>query len=232
MIATTADELLTLFREDVHDLVDDEGDDSNCLWSSREGYRYMTVAWDALLRKTKEHYATLPLAVTGGSASVRLPRHVLHVRHAVLESTGDVLVGMTTNDYEGCLVDDYGVKVYQRDWTRHSPGTPRRYIRDYTRGQIVLVPEPVDDDTITAQCSITIPIAMNEGIMLPILAAEAHQLVLAHMKYQAYRKQDAEAENLNRAQKFLDEYNLGASEREMELANQRRTPQPIRMEWM
>jgi hypothetical protein len=220
MLATTTDELLLLFRQDVDDVlsIGDE-DDSDRLWKDVEVYRYMTAACDAVAKGTDGLYKILQLPVVAGEDTISLPRHVLNIREAKLVTADVPVTQRNANEirYDNYPRDDYGVCV-------RGP----TFMRDYERKAIVLNPEPTDDDTLELQCTVTLSVALGENMLLPFLDMEDQQLILAYMKAQAYRKQDAETVNLRRAQVFENEYRNGVIARKYALMRYRRMPGTVR----
>lgn len=230
MLATTTDEMVTLFRQDVDDLLSDDGTDTDRLWKTAECYRYLTMACDALARRTKELHSIVTVDVVAGTALYRLPPKVLHVREAFLLTSEQELTIASANRGGAARSEDYGNRIGNGDWRFAGNGTPTTFMLDYNAKQMRLVPTPVIDETLELQCSVTIATPMQEGMLLPFTEVEAQRLLLAYMKGQAYRKQDAETQDLQRAQGFELEYESGVSARDPEIFNRRNGIQTVAMD--
>lgn len=232
MFATTADELLLNFREDVHDdVVYSAGDDSLCLWQDREIYRYMTVAVDRLARDTHGLVEVLTLPFVEGVPTVALPARVLEIRHVRSITHGWPMTPANTNSRGMGMTDDYGLRAFGSQSMFDSRGRPRTYVRDYQARALNLVPIPDTDGQIAISCVVTISDPMEAGTDLPFMEATDQLLVLEYMKHLAYRKQDAETEDLVRSDKALAYYKHEAPARKAEINDQRRTPGVVKMEW-
>jgi hypothetical protein len=220
VLATTTSELAVLFRQDVDDVLsDDDTDDSDRLWSDVEVYRYMTAACDALAKLTDGIYKVLELPIVSGESVISLPRTVLQIREAKLVSNDVPVVQRNANErrWDTYSRDDYGSCV-------RGP----TYTRDYERRAIVLYPEPTADDTLEVQCTVTTATALSENMLLPFLDMEDQQLLLLSMKAQAYKKQDVETQDLQRAKMYEQDFKAGALQRKYELQRYRRTPGTVR----
>lgn len=232
MYATTADELLLAFREDVHDdTTYAAGDDSMCLWTDREIYRYMTVALDRVARDTQGLNELLRLPIVAGVGVVALPRHVLEINNVRDVLRNRALVPANTNTHGYGMTDDYGLRMYGHSSIHDSSGQPRAYIRDLQSRALNLVPVPNEAGELELQCTVTIDEMMETGVDLPFYESTDLDLALEYMKYLGYRKQDAETEDLTRSQAALTMYKGGVPARKAELNNYRRTPGAVRMEW-
>jgi len=217
----TTDELAHRFRSDVADPlegVDAEHPDSENLWKNWEVYSYMSDAVDATARETKGLLKTLRLPVVPDEPVVGLPRTVIDIRDAWLDSDGRQVAA--SNSHELLRYNHV-----------HSRGRPRHYARDRERKAVVLSPTPAVADTLVLQCSVIPGVPMLTGMPLPLLDRPDQLLVLSYMKYLAYAKQDADTLDLARSQAFLSEFTRNAQAREVELRRERRLPTPIRMEW-
>lgn len=217
MLAFTTDELAKRFRSDVDDKITDAaGSDADCLWSNYDVYGYMTAACDALSRESAGVYRTIQLPITAYDPNVRLPSYVLHVREAWLTSPQRVeLRQLNANDTDASRYRD--------------EGAPRFYIRDLERRSLRLVPAPPAPDTLELMCTVSIRVPLGEGLPLPFLETVDQLLLLHYMKSLAYRKHDAETEDLVRARDHEQHWLAGVQDRKSELNNYRRKPTVIRM---
>lgn len=215
MLAFTAEELAARFRSDVDDKITDvNGSDADCLWSNADVYGYMTAAVDALARATDGLFRTVRLPVAAGVATVYAPVTMLHIREVRLASTGDELHQLNANDV---------------DLTHLATGRPRAYVRDLERKALWLTPIPVQADVLEVFCTVTCGAPMAPGFPLPFLETVDQLLLLEYMKSLAYRKHDAETEDLTRARDHERRWQTGADDRKSELNNYRRHPPVMRM---
>lgn len=232
MFATTADELLLAFRQDVDDASQYTAEnDDVCLWKDAEIYRYMTVACDALARDTLSLTKKLRLSYVASVPTVSLPRYVLHI-HAARDLTQKRPLDMVNTNTLGLSKDDdYGRRLTTSDAMFESTGKPAYYVRDYEAKALRLVPIPDAAGEIELQCDVTIAGPLAAGDALPFSETVDLQLLLEHMKSQAYRKQDAETEDLTRATRAMNTYLTDVLDRKSHVANYRRAPGVVRMEY-
>jgi hypothetical protein len=229
VFATKTDELLVAFRQDVDDYsaytVDN---DAVCLWKDSEIYRYMTVACDALARDALGLTKTLTLSYLADTPRVNLPRYVLHIHSARDTTQGRPLELANTNSDALTAADDYGSRRMTSYAMFEGSGPVAFIVRDYERQALRLVPIPNAAGEIELQCTVTIAEALKTGALLPFFETVDLQLVLEHMKSQAYRKQDVETEDLVRARTALQAYTVGVAERKSSTLNYRRAPGVVR----
>lgn len=224
MFAQTASDLLRFFRAEVADAT------APYLWEDWEVFGYMTEGFDALLSDTEAKYTVLTLPYTANNPLITLPKSVLNIRVVHIVGGDEVLPASATTRV-ATRSDDYGIQSVGSNAIFTDTGTPCYYIRDYNRGALRLTPIPVDDGQLEIQCSSTLSVPMTDGAALPTTNSKELRLVLHYMKSLAYRKQDAETNDLIRARDHEAEYNVGALERQQRLLNQRRPPGVVRMEW-
>lgn len=230
-MATTTDELLSDFREDVADPlegIDASHPDSDSLWSNAVIYRYMTDACDRLARDTKSLIKLATLAFEIGQSLISLPRHILHVHSARLSSNNRELKPHNVDDTSAMAISDYGIRASSFSQLFDTHGEPRVFVRDYDQRGIRLAPIPQRADAIIAQCSMVPAVPLSAGMMLPFLERPDQHLILLYMKYLAYRKQDADTYDLKRSSEFKAEYDATVLDREQEIRNIRRTPGVVR----
>lgn len=232
MLAATTTELLGVFRDEVDDVVTDiDGSDFGCLWKDREIYGYMTEACDAVARDTNTQYRLISVNYTAGDGVVALPSYVHEIRSIRDADRSVVLEQVNANAPALAQGDDYGQSLGTNVMFGVSSGQPRAYVRDYDARAIRLIPTPSADGTLEIQCSVTIAARLQKDMPVPFAAIPDQRLVLHYMKSLAYRKQDAETEDLVRANGFEALYREGAAARAAELRNVRRAPPVVRMEW-
>lgn len=222
MFAQTSSDLLRNFRAEVAD------DVAPYLWEDWEAFGYMTEGFDALLKDAAVRYTVLRLPFTAAVPTIPLPKSVLHIRSAHVVG-GGTLTAASSTDRTFVRADDYGQSVSSADSMFSSSGTPVYYIRDYDRCALRLVPIPNVTGEIEMQVSSTIALPMGDGVPLPTTDAEDLRLVLHYMKSLAYRKQNAETQDLVRARDHEAEYRAGAVVRDARLRNYRRPPGVVRM---
>jgi hypothetical protein len=231
MLATTADELLAVFRDDVDDASTYSADnDDVCLWKDREIYRYMTAACDMLAKDTEALTKIVRLAYTEGVSIVTLPRYVLKIREAHDVTNNCGLDQLNANEAAGGDSSDYGRISTFNPLFDTATGHVRHFIRDYEKKNLRLVPIPNADGVLEIQCTVTLQAPMVSGMPLPFEDTEDQLLLLEFMKYLAYRKQDVETEDLTRSAKAKKAYDDGVEERKTQLRTYRRTPGVVRME--
>lgn len=230
-MATTTDELMADFREDVADPlegIDASHPDSDSLWSNAVIYRYMTDACDRVARDTKSLIKLATIAYEIGQSVIPLPRHILHIHSARLASNNRKLEPYNIDDTSAMAISDYGIRANSFDQMFDSHGEPRVFVRDYDQRGIRLAPIPQRADAIIAQCSMVPAVPFSAGMMLPFLDRPDQLLILMYMKYLAYRKQDADTYDLKRSNEFKAEYDATVVDREQEIRNIRRTPGVVR----
>lgn len=223
MFAATADELLRNFRAEVGDSV------APYLWEDWEAYGYMTEGFDALLKTAGVQTTVLQLAFTAGTPTVALPKSLLHIRTARIVGGGELAPASATAR-AAVRAGDYGQAAPAADPMFSGTGTPQRYVRDYERRALRLVPIPNVDGTIELQGTKTLSLPMEDGAALPSDDSEDLRLVLHYMKSLAYAKHEAETEDLTRASYHDKHFKVGAAQRDARNRNYRRPPGVVRME--
>lgn len=230
MLATTTDELAARFRSDVDDLVTDvNGSDFGCLWKNADVYAYMTAACDRLAKDTEALYKTLLLPVRTGEAVVRCPTYVTDIRSARLVQRNQSVCAANTNSGDYGFTRDYGIAHHGAPAMFDSSGIPEVFIRDYEKKALRLVPIPSEDDTLEVQCATTLSLPQEACMPLPFMDTGEQILLLEYMKYLAYRKHDAETENLVRSESHKATYDRDVLDRKYELQRYRRRPPVMRM---
>lgn len=234
MIALTTDDLNTIFRNEVHDVLTPGASptDVDKLWKETEIYCYMSEAVDAVANKTDELYKIILLPVISGSNLVPLSHTVLNIRNARTLSNDFTLVQKnldSPHDYWSPYYTDYGSRIFNEMF--QTTGFPREYVRDYQRSALWLMPQPVANDTLELQASVTLSVPLQAGMLLPIKNTQAQRCVLHYMKYLAYMKQNAETLDLQRSLQFKQLYDAEVKDRDVTLAKQRRAPGVVQFNW-
>lgn len=221
MLAATADELLTIVREELDDAVIDlDGGDAVLLWKNREIYRALTEGLDRFAKDTLSLYKVLSLPFEAGQQDVNLPPYVLHIREARIYTSASGFVPLKqSNANDGSWL-----------CATHT-GTPATFIRDIERRSIKLFPIPVAAGDITLQCTVTIGAPLDEGVGLPIHDIEDQRLVIEFAKHRLYQKPESDTNDPQRAAAHLQAYTVGVAARKAAVQNMRRAPGVVRMEW-
>ncbi len=236
MDALTVQELIIDFRRDVHDLpptYEDDQDDAGCLWSDAEIIRYANAAVDRLARDTLGLFGVVILNVTEGEELVAVDDSVLDIHSARLVTRNKQVFDYNNNAMGVLMSDDYG-NVRSASLTELFDGTtgiPDIYVRDYDVQSLRLHPTPTEDDTLELQCNLTLDARLEVDDGLPFTKLVDVELILDYMKYLAYKKQNADTEDLERANAHYAQYKAGAADRAQEVKRIRRAPPLIRMNW-
>jgi hypothetical protein len=225
MLATTADQLLLVFREEVGDTV------APYLWPDDICYTYMTEGCDALANDAQNIPKVLRLPYVAGTPTVNLPRSLLEIHSVRDVGSNRAIYPSNANDQSLGLVEDYGQQRLGPVDMFEGSGKPATFVRDYERKALRLVPIPDADGEIEIQGTATLSVPMAASMPLPYTEARDQRLVLTYMKWRAYSKHDAETEDLVRARKNENEFRIGVIERESQLRMYRRRPGVVRMEW-
>lgn len=239
MIAFTTDDLATIFRQEVDDVLSAAPPspvDADRLWKNAEVFSYMTEAADAVATDVEGIYKVLQFPITPAAIvappvpiQITLPRNVLHIREAKLLSLGTYVAMTRANDHVIAAYDTYGPPV--RNSALLTYGVPTELVRDYYNRAFYLLPIPNITDTLELQCTVTIGVPLAAGMPLPFLSIPDQRLMLLYMKKLAYAKHDADTLDLERSTGFDRAYRAAAIERASRLNSYRRPPGTVRMEW-
>ena len=230
MLAETAGDLATIVRSDLDDKKSSSSD-VDCLWKDDDLYRYMTSIADKLAKKTASLYRTIELDVIADEPLVELPAYVQEIRSVKLVDGGRSLDQRNANETFDGITTDYGRISATFADAFDTTGEPDCFVRDYDEGALRLVPIPTDDDTLEIQCTVTIEALFESDTVLPFTDAEEQELLLTVMKWKAYEKNDAETEDLVRADRFKKQFEDGLKEYGVALRNKRRAPGLVRCNW-
>lgn len=235
MDARTVQDLINDFRRDVDDYTDayenNDGDDTNALWTDVEILRYANSAVDALARIAFGLSEVARIGFAAGASYVNLPKHILDIHSARLVSANVPVVQRNTSQLGGTPVCDYGIQhAGVPAMFNGTLGVPREFVREYDTSRLYLVPGATDADTIELQCSATLTRQLGADDPLPFTDQIDYELLLTYMRYLAYRKHKAETEDLVRSKSNKAEFDDKADLRRCELARQRSVPGTVRME--
>lgn len=233
MLAYTTDDLAKIFRAEVGDSITDlEGRDEDRLWKNWEVYSYMTEAVSTVMSRTDTRQKMIDLPVIKGQRDVRCPSYIEEIRSICRVSDGRNLTQLNANSYSFGVHDDYGLHLRgYSELNSSAQGQPDVFVRDYVAGFLRLVSIPAKDDIIRVQCVVKLSVPLDCGMPLPISDVEDQRLALEYMKARAYRKHDAETEDLTRANAAERWFEVKVEERKSHLRNIRRSPGTVRMEW-
>lgn len=233
MLAYTTEQLAKVFRAEVGDQITDlDGSDEDRLWKDWEVYSYMTEAVSDVMSRTDTKQKMIELPVIKGQRDVRCPSYVEEIRSVVRFSDGRGLTQLNANSQSFGIRDDYGLQLRgYSELNSTAEGTPDVFVRDYISGFLRLVSIPAENDILRVQCVVKLSVPLECGMPLPILEIEDQRLALEYMKARAYRKHDAETEDLTRANAAERWYENKVVERASHLRNIRRSPGTVRMEW-
>lgn len=230
MLFETVEDLIAAFRSDVDDATSVDGSDN--LWSDTDALRYANAAIDKTAKETLSLHEVLTLTLTASQPLVVLPRRVLHIRGARLGSNNLPVRELNLNEHPHGIDDDYGHTVPSASALFSSPpGTPRWYVRDYDPRGLYLCPASAEDDTLIAQCSVTVEEALLEDDDFPFTDSDDTELVLLWMKRMAYLKHDAETYDMQRSREYEEQFFARARDRRSESSSFKRRPGTVRMQW-
>lgn len=231
MAQILASELAKLFRNDVGDPITDvDGGDFGCLWKNEEVYFYMALAVEAVAARTGTIYRVVRIEFDEGDETVECPPWVLDIRQARLVEVNQPVQQYNANDLGLGFREDYGAFLPRASMFGQS-GRPTAFVRDYDAGRLRFVPTPNQDGTLEIQCTAKPEHPVDPDELLEFADLCDQELVLMKMKARAYRKHDAETEDLVRAKEWDAQFEHYARERESQLRRNRRAPGVVRMEW-
>jgi hypothetical protein len=233
MLAFTTDDLAKIFRAEVGDEITDvEGRDEDRLWKQWEVFVYMTEAINAVLDRTDVKQKVIELPVIKGQRDVRCPSYITEIRSITRVSDGYHVDQLNANSLMFGIHDDYGLQARgYSELNGTATGRADVFVRDYIPGFLRLVSIPAEDDVLRVQCVVKLSVPLECGMPLPIGDIEDQRLALEYMKARAYRKHDAETEDLVRATSAERWFEAKVEERKSKLRNNRRSPGAVRMEW-
>lgn len=225
-MAMSPEELVTLFRGQVDDLVEPY------LWSDDEVYFYLDQAqrkfarWTHLFQDASTAAVT-QVAVTAAEPFVVLDSRILEVRRASLSDGSKVEVRNQgeMEDVYGEL--DYGVPMSSKWMT--ATGKPRYLVMDVEEGKGRLVPIPETDDTLSL---FVVRLPLNkvtvDSVVLEVKDDEDQHALLSWMRHLAYLKQDSQTLNPQLSNESVAEFIAYCVDRKSELRNKRRRPGAVR----
>lgn len=233
MLAFTTDDLAKIFRAEVGDeITDTQGRDEDRLWKQWEVFGYMTEAVNEVMSRTDSRQKVIELPVIKGQRDVRCPSYITHIRSITRVSDGYHVDQLNANALVFGIRDDYGFQARgYSELTGTATGRADVFVRDFIPGFLRLVSIPAENDVLRVQCVVKLSVPLECGMPLPIADIEDQRLALEYMKARAYRKHDAETEDLVRATAAERWFEVKVEERKVQLRNYRRSPGAVRMEW-
>lgn len=204
-----ARDLIQQFRVEVADpLVPGTGHsvpDEDSLWKDDELLGYLNEAQREVVRRTFALSIRKSFDVLANEAFVPLPDDFMVPRRARLIGARRVLQVRNANEMAESVHEDYGATTLA-DWEEMGPSEPRVVVFDDSPGEARLVPEPADADTLEIHYyRWPAPISYSSEALQ--LDYRLFQRPMLHwMKFLAYRKQDADALDLQRSQIFGAEF--------------------------
>ncbi len=200
-----ARDLISQFRVEVADPLVPGGNaatpDEDSLWKDSELLGYLNEAQREVVRRTYPLFGRRRFPVRANDPYVRLPDDYMAQRRVRLLDSRYTLTAVNANELEQQIREDYGARSYH-NWENAGPGQPNVAVFDDSPGEIRLVPEPAEDDTLEL-LYFRWP-DLIERMSTPLDLDHRHYMraMLHWMKVLAYRKQDADAMDLERAQVF------------------------------
>ncbi len=142
--------------------------------------------------------------------------------------TGKIMDPFDMDD--GFVEDDYGFLYFTTRDLETRMGQPRFYTFDYDPSLLRMFPIPEDAGTLYINATIE-PQTLYPGVPLAFESAEDRDLLLMWMKNMAYRKQDADVLDLNRADGFKAEYRQAMPRRKADVDRDTRDGGVIQSRW-
>lgn len=202
-------QVIAAFRLEVDDpLIPglDEGEvpDEDSLWKENELLGYLDEAQAEVARITFALSARAALEVTGGDPYVELPADYQEPRRARMIESRTTLRIRNTDELSMEVVNDYGVQGLG-DWESYE-GRPTIAVFDDRDGYLRLVGIPPTDDTLELLYYRRPRPLERMSSELELRDRKFKRAFLHWMKHLAYRKQDADALDLQRADMFEVEF--------------------------
>lgn len=206
-----ARDLVEDFRREVDDALVPGGNattpDEDSLWKTSEIIGYLDEAQRECVRHTYVLFGRRDFPVTAGEPFIELPAEFMLHRRARLKTARVVLQQRNVNELDERVFEDYGIQ-HSGTWEELQPGLPLVAIYDDEPGQLRMVPAPAKDDTLELSFY-RWPDPIERGSAeLEIDERRFKRALLHWMKNVAYRKQDADALDLQRADQFYREFTL------------------------
>lgn len=228
------DDLIADFRSDVYDRadVDAAGTPRDTLWSPEDVLRYLNHAAYQWAHDTEYLRLNLTLTVTAGKNRYYVGREIIDIveaSYAPDANSRPQRLGYYNMD-TGVLRDDYGIQYLAVSDLEFGTGRPRAISLDYDPTYLRLFSTPVEGGLLRLNL-VVYPAPLQYGMPLPSSNPRDRAMLLAWMKYMAYQKQDADVQDLDRANSYRGEYAEMLVERKYELDRVRRDGGVIQSRW-
>ena len=210
----TPRKLVEDFRREVDDpLIPGEAapdaPDRDSLWKSGEILGYINEAQREVARHTWLLRGSVTLDVVADDPLVEAPEDLMVPRRARLLQSRVVLGVRNLNEMSMDHLEDYGRQGLST-W-EEARGRPRFVCFDDAADEIRLVPEPTEDDTLELKYFRWPAEVQRETGTLDVRRPEYKRALLCWMKHLAYRKQDADALDLQRSDMFERDFEMEIS---------------------
>lgn len=223
-------QLIERFRSEVADPWVPGGNvqnpDEDSLWKDGEIRDYIAEAQSELARRTLMFNARKTLSYSAGDELLEHPKDYLDFRRAYAIDGDNYrpLLFRNVDEMEQALTDDYGIGT-RTDWVGESGWPPRFLVGDYEQGAFKMVPQP-DKAGEVQLLYYRAPELSGIGSTAKVAFDKVHHVrALMHwMKALAYRKQDAETLDLQRAREFEAQFDGMAQQIYGESLRGRRRP--------
>ena len=220
----TLEELVTLFRQDVDDLPGDtvndvnwKNDDTGLLWKNQEIVRYANAAVSEFVirnpildQDTKTDVTRI--AVLAGNGVYSFDSRILSIRRMKFVDSNGVEYSLVkrTADWMDRNETDWDPEAAPNE------GTVEFYVEDTDHRQLQLYRTPELDGTLHLIVD-RLPFESMQWAkrhqMRPEIDMHHHLDLLDYMKYLAYRKRDAETDNIKMADAFMNTFTTNVGER-------------------
>ena len=206
-MATVA-QLLAQLRLDLDDPeLPGSGDDSDSLWLDAELLHYIDEAQRRFAVDTEclPDSVTYSDTITDGDKWITKEANIIRIREGWLSTTQRPIKPVSKIDIDrGYITDDYGTQLTGQ-W-RTATGTPEFLITDIDAASNRLVPESNIDDTIEwSVYRLPINAVTSTSVVLEI-EGRFHYDLLVWAKVLAFKKQDAETQDMTRSRDWQREW--------------------------
>lgn len=222
----TSDQMIEDFRSDVGDRadVDASGNPRDTLWSDTDILRYLNSALARWARDTLALRRVYTFDTLANDPLIRFPwSEIITVLSVgmIVPSFGWDRELREFNLHDGWIDDDYGIQI-TRTFEIDRAGVPKGYTRDYDDTFLRIWPVPTAVGVLTINAYV-MPSPLVIGQPLPNIMGQIDlDLVMQWMKNLAYRKQDSDVIDLDRADSFKAEYLRDIKDRKSEIDQSRR----------
>lgn len=231
----TVDQLINDFRSDVFDkgAVGADGATIDTLWSTEDVLRYANFAAAQWAKDTLAIRRNVDFNVVADKSRYYVGQEIIEIVLARFIPEGGGY-GRKLSQFslnEGVLRDDYGVQYLSVNDIEPRKGPPRGITLDYDPTYLRVYPTPdVDGGTLKLNL-VLYPPELQLGMPMPSASFRDRPLFLLWMKNLAYRKQDADVLDLDRAESYKREYFEAVFDRMAELDREQRHDPVMKSRW-